>query len=587
MKNLDWGKEFMRNKKLLSIFLVAVLAVGSLAACGKQEKETNKTVTATTAPDSTDNKETPATDAPKEVKTLTFYSADGVEDPWTDPVALKITELSGYKLDIDFPINGDDQRIALMIAAEEYPDLIFAKGGTPDLIDAGALLDLTDLIEEHGQNIKKLFGENFYRLKRSEEDPGIYTLGIGGVGATKYTTDGSMQLQYDVLAKAGYPVVKTLEQYEQLLTDYKAANPTIVGPDGGTYETIGMSLSTADWHWYITLSNPSGFVSGSPDNGQWIIDEDTYEAVYKHAAPGQYEYYKWLNHMFDIGLLDSEFATQTHDDYLAKIATGRVLGIADASWDYNSAVASLLNAGMYERGYAALPVGLTEDTKVALLQDQGYSGGWGVGITTACEDPVAAIKFLDWLCTDEAQVLIHWGIEGVNYKLDENGKRYLPKEEYDYSKNDSDYSKKTGVGFHSYPFPQQGDGRVDANGETYTPVTEESKIENYNAAEKAAVDAWGVTMLKDIFPQTDEFEISDFGAAWQSPIPSDTTLSTFLTEADNISWEYLVKSVVCKPADFDKTWNEFQDRLKAIGMEQANKDMTELIKAKVEFWSNN
>lgn len=576
----------MKNKKVVSIFLVAAISLSLFAACGKQEKET-VTQTPTKAPSkAAEVGKTEVTEVPKEVITLTFYSADGVEDPWTDPVAQKITELSGYKLDIDFPLNGDDQRIALMIASEEYPDLIYAKGGTPDLIDAGALLDLTDLIEEHGPNIKKLFGDNYYRLKRSEEDPGIYTLGVGGVNGIKYATDGSMQLQYDVLAKAGYPVVKTLEQYEQLMKDYIAQNPTVVGPDGGSYETIGMSLSTSDWHWYITLSNPSGFVSGSPDNGQWIIDENTYESVYKHAAAGQYEYYKWLNHMFDIGLLDKEFATQTHDDYLAKIATGRVLGLADASWDYNSAVASLLNAGMYERGYAALPVGLTDNTKVALLQDQGYSGGWGVGITKACKDPVAAIKYLDWMCSDEAQILIHWGIEGVNYKLDENGKRYLPQEEYEYSKNDSEYSKKTGVGFHSYPFPQYGDGMVDSNGETYTPVTTESKVLNYNDAEKAAVDAWGVTMLKDIFPQTEEFELSDFGAAWQSPIPSDTTLSTFLTEADAISWEYLVKSVVSKPADFDNVWNEFQSKLNAIGMEQANKDMTELIKAKVSFWKS-
>ncbi len=577
----------MRNKKLLSLILVAVMVMSMLAACGKKEKETS--TDPTSAPTTNESKDPTVapTEVSKEVTTLTFYSADGVEDPWTDPVALKITELSGYKLDIDFPIDGDDQRIALMIASEEYPDMIYAKGGTPDLIDAGALLDLTDLIEEHGPNIKKLYGDNFYRLKRSQEDPGIYTLGVGGVGATKYATDGPMQVQYDVLAKAGYPIVNTLEKYEQVIKDYIAANPTIVGPDGGTYDTIGMSLSTADWHWYITLSNPSGFVSGSPDNGQWIIDENTYEAVYKHAAPGQYEYYKWLNHMYDIGLLDKEFATQTHDDYLAKIATGAVLGVADASWDYSTAVASLISAGMYERGYAALPVGLTEDTKVALLQDQGYSGGWGVGITKACKDPVAAIKYLDWLCTDEAQVLIHWGIEGVNYKLDENGKRYLPPEEYEYSKSDSDYSKKTGVGFHSYPFPEYGDGRVDANGDTYTTVTAESKITNYNAAEKAAVEAWNVTMLKDIFPQTEEFELSDFGAAWQSPIPSDTTLFAFVTEADAISWEYLVKSVVCKPADFDKTWNEFQEKLQKAGLEQANADMTALIKAKVEFWAGN
>ncbi|MDF2587383.1 MAG: ABC-type sugar transport system, periplasmic component [Anaerocolumna sp.] len=575
----------MKNRKLLSILLVIAMVATMLVGCGK--KNDGKSTTEPTAAPTTSGEEPTdaATQAPIEPITLTFYNADGQEDPWTDPVAQKITELTGVTLQTDYPIDGDDQRIALMIASQEYPDMIFAKGGTAELVDAGALIDLTDLIEQYGPNIKKLYGDNFSRLKYSEADPSIYTLGSGGVGAVKYATDGTMQLQYAVLADAGYPVPKTLQEYEDLIASYVAKNPTVTGPDGGTYDTIGMTLSTADWHWYITLSNPSGFASGSPDNGQWIVDDaNNYSASYKHSAPGQKEYYKWLNHMYDIGLLDPEFATQTHDDYLAKISTGRVLGLADAGWDFAEGVAPLLAAEMYDRSYAGLPITLNDTIKSAALADQGYSGGWGVGITTACEDPEAAIKYLDWLCTDEAQVLTHWGIEGVNYQLDDNGKRFVPEDEYKYSKSDSEYSKKTGVGFHSYPFPEYGDGRVDANGETYTTVNENTKIATYNPAEKAATEAWGVKMLKDIFPQTAEFPVSDYGAVWQTAVPSDSMLSDFVTQADEISWQYLVQVVVCEPSEFDALWDEFQGKLKDAGLEEANAEMTALLQAKAAFW---
>jgi putative aldouronate transport system substrate-binding protein len=575
----------MKSRKLLSILLVIAMVATMLVGCGK--KNDGKSTTEPTAAPTTSGEEPTdeATTAPIEPKTFTFYNADGQEDPWTDPVAQKITELTGVTLQTDYPIDGDDQRIALMIASQEYPDMIFAKGGTAELVDAGALIDLTDLIEQYGPNIKKLYGDNFSRLKYSEEDPSIYTLGSGGVGAAKYATDGTMQLQFAVLADAGYPIPKTLQEYEDLIASYVAKNPTITGPDGGTYDTIGMTLSTSDWHWYITLSNPSGFASGSPDNGQWIVDDaNNYSASYKHSAPGQKDYYKWLNHMYDIGLLDPEFATQTHDDYLAKISTGRVLGLADAGWDFAEGVAPLLAADMYDRSYAGLPITLNDSIKSAALADQGYSGGWGVGITTACEDPVAAIKYLDWLSSDEAQVLTHWGIEGVNYQLDENGKRFVPEDEYKYSKSDSEYSKKTGVGFHSYPFPEYGDGRVDANGETYTTVSEEAKIATYNPAEQAATAAWGVKMLKDIFPQTEEFNVSDYGAVWQTAIPSDSMLSDFVTQADEISWQYLVQVVVCEPEEFDALWDEFQGKLKDAGLEEANAEMTALLQAKAAFW---
>lgn len=75
---------------------------------------------------------------------------------------------------------------------------------------------------------------------------------------------------------------------------------------------------------------------------------------------------------------------------------------------------------------------------------------------------IRAIKSLDYLCSDEGQVLTHWGIEGVNYEIDENGHRYRPQEEIDYSNTDTEYKRVAGVGFHTYPFPTYGDGIVDS-----------------------------------------------------------------------------------------------------------------------------
>lgn len=289
--------------------------------------------------------------------------------------------------------------------------------------------------------------------------------------------------------------------------------------------------------------------------------------------------------MYDIGLLDPEFATQTHDDYLAKISTGRVLGVADASWDYSTAVAVLTAADMFERNYAPLPVTLNDTIKSPMLLDQGYSGGWGVCITSACEDPEAAIQYLDWLCSDEGQLLTHWGIEGTNFEIGDDGKRFVPEAEYTYSKTDSEYTKKSGVGFHNYPFPEYGEGRLDANGESYSTNSLETRVANYTVAEKAAVKAWGVTMLKDLFPQTEEFPVSDYGAVWQTAVPTDSMLSDFVIQADEISWQYLVKVVVCKPAEFDGLWEEFQTKLKDAGLEDANAEMTALLQAKAAFWS--
>ena len=134
---------------------------------------------------------------------------------------------------------------------------------------------------------------------------------------------------------------------------------------------------------------------------------------------------------------------------------------------------------------------------------QGLATGQGVGITTACEDPVAAIKFLDYICSDEGQVLVNWGIEGTNYESDENGHRYRTEEEIKKESEDKNYKKTTGVGFHNYPFPNYGTGVTDSTGSTFSTDSKESIIAEYNEEQQAACKADPLQPLK----QTDSLLI--------------------------------------------------------------------------------
>ena len=63
-----------------------------------------------------DTQEQKITQESLEPVTFTFYNADGMEDTWTDPVAQKITELTGVTLKMDYPADASDNRIALMAA---------------------------------------------------------------------------------------------------------------------------------------------------------------------------------------------------------------------------------------------------------------------------------------------------------------------------------------------------------------------------------------------------------------------------------------------------------------------------------------
>lgn len=523
---------------------------------------------------SVDTQQQETTQESLEPVTFTFYSADGLEDTWTNPVAQMITEKTGVTLKMDYPADSNDNRIELMVATGEYPDFVFAKGSVSTLIRNDALIDMSDLIDEYGPNIKKLYGDEYENLRYSSEDPSIYQLCSDKVQEETLETSGTAQLQWAVLQENQYRVPYTLEEYTQMIRDYMEKYPMINGKPA-----IGISIVCSDWHWYTMLSNPSGYMNGSADNGQWIVDDEKQEVYYKHAADGQKEYYKWLNEMYNEGILDPEFATQTHEDFVLKVAEGRVLGLLDEEWDYTGAEISLRADGQEEHTYAGLPVTIDRSVKCPSLKQQNLAVGWGIGITKSCKDPVRAVRFLDWLCSDEAQILLNWGIEGVDYYYDENGKRCITEEDLEASRKDTNYSERTGVGFRVYPYPSYGNQSVDSTGNSYSKSSREMVKEGYDEMEKEALKAWNVDMLTDIFPQKEEFSKDAYSPLWALTLPDE--LEKMLVALDNVSWKGLIECVVSPADDFDAKWDELQQNLKDAGLEKADREMTALLRDEI------
>ena len=567
------------KRKVVSLMLVSAMVAGMLAGCGSDSgssKGGSSTETGSAA-EASSSGETADDADDKSPITFEYFNADGKNGNWDNPVAKAITEATGVTLDVSYPVasQGDAKEdIALMIANDEYPDMIYAKGSATDLYQAGALIDMTDLIEKYGPNIKKMYGAEMEKLKWSQDDPGIYQLSYAGVNQKTLTTGGSCQIQWAALKENDYKYPKTLDEYEKMIKSYLAAHPKT--EDG--LDMIGITMSASDWHWMITLGNPAGLIAdASPDNGQWIID-DEYNVHYKHVTDEEKEYFKWLCRMYNEGILDPNFATQTDDDYIAKVASGRVVAITDAEWHYSQCEATLVADGKVDQTYVGLPVTLREDQVEKALLYQGTTVGWGIGITKSCEDPVRAIKFLDYLCSDEGQILYHWGIEGENYFLDDNGQPYRTDEEVAKAQSDPDYAKNTGIdnytGFQIY-----GTGSYSEDGFPYTPTTKESVIANYNEAEKAGCEAMGFEMLTDMFAQPEEFDLLPYSALWAYQQPQE--LAEKQTILDEIAWPGLVKCVTGTEDEFDGNWESMVQELTDNGLADAEEAMTEFLATKL------
>jgi putative aldouronate transport system substrate-binding protein len=563
----------MKKKTVTLTAVLLTAAMITATGCSKDATQSSASATPNSTKSESANDLAPIT--------LTMFSADTNAD-WDDMqsgVGKKIKEKTGVTLKEEFPVGAADQKIALMASSGEYPDLISGKGDVQKLIDAGAMVDLAPLIDKYGPNIKKVYGDYLKRLRYSNDNHAIYVLPSAGVNQKYFDAGGGFELQHQVLKELGYPKIKTVQDYENAIKAYKEKHPTMDGKP-----TVGLSLLADDWRILISVTNPAFYTTGAPDDGEFNIDQNTYEAKYHFLRPEEKEYFKWLNHMNSIGLLDPESFVQKYDQYKSKIASGRVIGLIDQNWEYGDGENVLKKDGKLDQTYAHFPVTLNENIQDHSFQDTGYLAGWGIGITTKAKDPVRAIKFLDWLASDEGQVLVNWGIEGVDYKV-ENGKRVLTPEAQDKKTNNpSGYKKENGIGNY-FLSARYGDGVKDPTGNYYTTSFPEQIQKNYTKADLETLKAYNVTTYKDLWPKDGEFPVRKYGAAWGISMPTGSDIQVTFQKSEDIMKKRIPEAILAKPEDFDKVWDAFMADLEKVGVKKMGEQFTQMVKDRVKLWN--
>lgn len=516
--------------------------------------------------------------------TLTYFSGEANPN-WNnmkDAIGQEFTRKTGVTVQAEFAVNGSGQdKFALMAASGDYPDIVYPKDNIGKLVDAGALIDLTDLIEEHAPNIKKVYGDYFNRIKYSLDDPAIYTIPTNmGVDPVTFDATGGFEIQHQALEKLGYPKIRTVKDFENALRAYVEKYPTTNGQP-----TIPLSLDADDWKIMITVTNPAAQATGAPDDGEYYIDSETYEAKLHYRRPEEREYFRWLNHMYNEGLLDKETFVQKSDQYKSKIASGRVIGLIDKEWNYQDAENALKAAGLDEHTYAHFPVTLTEEYDDPSFQSIGFDTAYGIGITTSNKNPIRTIKFLDFLSSDEGQVLRQWGIEGQHYNI-VDGKRVIPPDVQERKNNDNlNFQKETGIGLYWSWGAQYGDGIKDPTGNYYTTNYPELITANYSEAEKKSLKAYNATTWKDLFKTEKDFPVKEWGAAYNMPVPTDTDYNVIYQKAQDIMKKRIPEAILAPRDKFDEVYDTMLKEFDNAGVPKAEATYTELIKNRLKLWN--
>lgn len=150
----------MKSKSIKTAFTLMLMSSMLIAGCGGGNN--NKNVINTPADNGAKNTGNNAADdtaMDTSPFTISFFGGDASPN-WNkmqDDVGKVITEKTGVTINAEFDVGsgGGDQKIPMMAASEDVPDLIFAKGNLSILVDAGLVIDLTDLIDKYAPNLKK------------------------------------------------------------------------------------------------------------------------------------------------------------------------------------------------------------------------------------------------------------------------------------------------------------------------------------------------------------------------------------------------------------------------------------------------
>lgn len=419
----------MKNAKKLVALLLVLAMVLSLAACGGNgdSSASSETSTSSAAEDSSaaegsgdesqaETSETGEFQLPivDEPTTLSYFVADDsncaiMTTDWNDNEFYQEMERrTGVHLEMEMVSSADYQtNFNLMIASGTLADLIYVGAsyyaeGVDAAIDDGYFLDLTDLVDEYMPNYQKVRTSDIQYELLSTTDSGR----LGAVYELRQSKQGpwlGLWIRQDWLDDLNLETPVTFDDYHEVLTAFKnekgATAPLILNFSGsdGEFGTMSGGLNVLN-SWQL---DETGKVNFGPYMDAWK------------------EYVTIMNQWYNEGLIDPDFmATDERTADMAKVVTG-ASGLFAALYT----MPSVYEAASEDSNMNLAPVNppvKNEGDEIHIRLRDSYTSG-NTAISADCENPEVAMRWLDYLFTEEGALLANYGVEGDTFEFDENG----------------------------------------------------------------------------------------------------------------------------------------------------------------------
>lgn len=316
-----------------------------------------------------------------------------------------INEATNVYIDFNAIAGGqvEEESFNLMIAGRDYMDILgvmnYYSTGHEGAIEDEVIIDLKDDLQEYCPNYWNLLTSNDTAYMTQLTESG-YMGCIAQLLKKAGTENQGMVIRKDWLEESGVTSTETVDDFEKYL---QYALDTY-----GAYAYMNYSGLEAN---LAAMFNTTGGMEVHDGKVVHTYDSDEFR-----------NYLTKMNDWYKKGIIDVEFYNDTDVTTVRQDMANDLCSYVEGSatnmshvYDMNQDNTKMQLMGIdYPKAEGVDEIKVAKATTIIKNSDT-----WS--ISTACGDHTDLLKLVNWLYSEEGQLLYNWGEEGVAFDYDENG----------------------------------------------------------------------------------------------------------------------------------------------------------------------
>lgn len=462
---------------------------------------------------------------------------------------------------LQIPRGEAGEKLNVQMASGDAPDIImtYDLNIMENFAKQGALHELDKWLDEYGENLKE---NNAAALAVTGTVDGK-RYAIPAVRSAKHGGANAM-IRKDWLDKLGLPVPTTNEELYEALKQFKEKDPGGIGKENVV--PYGLNALNGAGQYTFLYGTMSGFgikSEGPGLNGVYMQTGNIINGQFTSsiAMPEGKEYFRWLNKLYNEGLISKEFATDINSVRFKQDLANGYIGYFESNNPPSHETVQARKTAKTEVNYVTVYPPKDQNGNQYFGKTADYGMFIMIPRSSSEKEAIAAMKYLNWMAQIDVIKALNWGLEGVHYNFIDGVRTPI----------DPELNKKDLWVFGG------GDLEIVQQGvEEYT--TREALIN----AVKANPDYATAELQEEYATKVLDFQkmVREHGYILP-PISGDRPVDAQKgANLATIVQEGISKSIIAKTANFDAEYDKMVNAWKASGGEDWDKELSALIASK-------